>query len=73
MLRKVPVRVERPSSHLAILHVDQDFKPPVGTTRAISRSPLYGWHPFAERPGADRVGRRGYRMTISRAGDWTGS
>ena len=72
MLRKVPVRVERPSSHLAILHVDQDFKPPVGTTRAISRSPLYGWHPFANVPVPTGSDARGYRMTISRAGDWTG-
>jgi hypothetical protein len=71
LLRKVPLRVERPSSHLAILHLDQDGKPPVGTTRAISRSPLYGWHHFANVPVARGSGERGYRMTVSRAGDWT--
>jgi len=71
LLRKVPVMVERPSSHLAIVHLDQDRKPPVGTTRAISRSPLYGWHPFANVPVPIESGRRGYRMTVSRAGDWT--
>ena len=42
LLRKVPLRVERASSHLAILHLDQQGTPPVGTTRAISRTPLYG-------------------------------
>ena len=71
LLRKVPLTVERPSSHLAILHLDQDGKPPVGTTRAISRRPLYGWHHFANVPVARGSGDRGYRMTVSRAGDWT--
>ena len=71
LLRKVPVTVERPSSHLAILHLDQDLKPAVGTTRAISRGPLYGWHPFANVPVPAGSGDRGYRMTVSRAGDWT--
>jgi hypothetical protein len=52
LLRKVPLTVERPSSHLAILHLDQDRKPPVGTTRAIRGSPLYGWHQFANVPVA---------------------
>jgi CRP-like cAMP-binding protein len=71
LLRKVPVTVERPSSHLAILHLDQDRKSPAGTTRAISRSPLYGWHQFANVPVAAGSGDRGYRMIVSRAGDWT--
>jgi CRP-like cAMP-binding protein len=71
LLRKVPLTVERPSSHLAILHLHQDRKPPVGTTRAISRSPLYGWHQFANVPVAAGSGDRGYRMIVSRAGDWT--
>src|SRR5215469_9155505 len=71
LLRKVPLTVERPSSHLAILHVHQDRKPAVGTTRAISRSPLYGWHQFANVPVAAGSGDRGYRMIVSRAGDWT--
>ena len=71
LLRKIPVTVERPSSHLAILYLDQDLKPAVGTTRAISRGPLYGWHPFANVPVPAGSGDRGYRMTVSRAGDWT--
>ena len=71
LLAKVPVTVERPSAHLAILHLDQDLTPTVGTTRAISRSPLYGWHQFANVPVAAGSGDRGYRMIVSRAGDWT--
>jgi hypothetical protein len=71
LLRKVPLTVELPSTHLAILHLEENRKPPVGTTRAISRTPLYGWHHFANVPVAAGSGDRGYRMTVSRAGDWT--
>ncbi len=71
LLRKVPLTVERPSSHVAILHLNQDLEPAVGTTRAISRRPLYGWHPFANVPVPIGSNDRGYRMTVSRAGDWT--
>ncbi len=71
LLRRVPLTVERPSSHVAVLHLDQDLEPAVGTTRAISRSRLYGWHPFANIPVAIGSDDRGYRMTVSRAGDWT--
>jgi CRP-like cAMP-binding protein len=71
LLRKVSLTVERPSSHVAILHLDQDLTPPIGSTRAISRSRLNGWHPFANVPVAIGSGDRGYRMTVSRAGDWT--
>jgi CRP-like cAMP-binding protein len=71
LLRKVPLTTERPSSHVAILHLHHDLKPPIGTTRAISRRPLYGWHPFANLPVAIGSGEGGYRMTVSRAGDWT--
>jgi hypothetical protein len=71
LLRRVPLTIERPSPHLAILHLHQDIKPPVGTTRAISRSRLNGWHHFANVPVARGSGERGYRMTVSRAGDWT--
>ena len=71
LLRKVPLTVERPSSHVAVLHLDQDLEPPIGTTRAISRRPLLGWHPFANVPVPAGSDERGYRMTVSRAGDWT--
>ncbi len=71
LLRKVSLTVERPSSHVAILHLNQDLTPPFDSTRPISRSRLYGWHPFACVPVAIGSGDRGYRMTVSRAGDWT--
>lgn len=71
LLHKVPVRVERPSSHVAILHLQQNLTPPVGTTRAISRNPVFGWHPFANVPRPAGSKGPGYRMTVSRAGDWT--
>ena len=69
LLRKVPITVERPSDHVAIVRLDHGRTPPVGTTRAISRHPLLGWHPFACVPPAS--GEAGYRMVVSRAGDWT--
>jgi hypothetical protein len=69
LLRRVPVRCERPSSHAVILHLDSAAVPPIGTTRPISRRPLAGWHHFANVPAAP--GASGYRMLVSRAGDWT--
>ena len=52
LLRKVPITVERPSAHVAIVRLVHGTKPSVGTTRAISRHPLLGWHPFACVPAA---------------------
>ncbi len=69
LLRRVPITVEKPSSHAAIVRLDHGYVPPVGTTRSISRHPLLGWHPFACVPAAP--GESGYRMVVSRAGGWT--
>lgn len=69
LLRRVPVSCARPSSHAMIVRLDHRGIPPVGTTRAISRHPLVGWHHFANVPAAP--GAAGYRMLVSRAGDWT--
>jgi len=69
LLRKVPITVERPSNHAAIVRLDHGYVPAVGTTRAISRHPLFGWHPFACVPAVP--GEPGYRMVVSRAGGWT--
>jgi hypothetical protein len=69
LLRRVPITVERPSSHAAILHLDHGAVPAVGTTRPISRRPFVGWHHFANVPAGP--GGVGYRMLVSRAGDWT--
>lgn len=66
-LRKVSVTVERPSAHAALVGFDAE-RPLIGSVRPISRHPLGEWHSFAtiQSPG-------GYRMAVSRAGDWTGA
>jgi hypothetical protein len=69
LLRRVPISYERPSSHAVILRLDHGASPAVGTTRPISRRPFAGWHHFANVPAAR--GTTGYRMLVSRAGDWT--
>lgn len=69
-LRKVPVRLERPSSHVVLARFDHGETPFAGSSTAISRSPLKEWHSFANVP---TPGEPGFRLTISRAGDWTGA
>jgi hypothetical protein len=72
LLRKVPVTIERPSSHVALVSFDHGVTPLVGSVRPISRNPLLGWHAFANIP-APGQSPGGYRMAVSRAGDWTGA
>jgi hypothetical protein len=69
-LRRVPVVVDRPSSHVALARFDHGVTPFAGSSTTISRSPLREWHAFANVPAP---GRSGFRLTISRAGDWTGA
>jgi hypothetical protein len=69
LLRRVPITYQRPSSHAVILQLDHGVTPAIGTTRPISRHPFVGWHHFANVPAAPGVA--GYRMVVSRAGDWT--
>ncbi|MGI5454626.1 hypothetical protein ACQEWB_15900 [Streptomyces sp. CA-249302] len=69
-LRKVPVRLERPSPHVVLARFDHGETPFAGSSTAISRSPLKEWHSFANVPAP---GEPGFRLTISRAGDWTGA
>lgn len=69
-LRKVDVRLERPSSHVVLARFDHGETPFAGSSTAISRSPLKEWHSFANVPAP---GESGFRLTVSRAGDWTGS
>ncbi|MCQ9180336.1 hypothetical protein KMT30_15130 [Streptomyces sp. IBSBF 2953] len=69
-LRRVDVRTERPSRHVALARFDHGVTPFAGSSTAISRSPLKEWHSFANVPAP---GESGFRLTISRAGDWTGS
>jgi len=68
-LRRVPVTVERPSSHAAIVRLDYGATPAFASAVAVSRSPLREWHAFAT---VTIPGRSGYRLLVSRAGDWTG-
>ncbi|CAI8803199.1 hypothetical protein [Pseudomonas serboccidentalis] len=67
-LRKVPVSLVRPSSHAVLVRFDH-HTPFAGSSTAISRHPLWEWHSFANIPAP---GARGFRLIISRAGDWTG-
>ncbi|MEV6318721.1 hypothetical protein [Streptomyces sp. NPDC051776] len=69
-LRKVAVDIVRPSAHAALVHFDHGVTPVCGSGLPISRNPWTGWHAFASIP---TPGRTGYRMVISRAGDWTAS
>lgn len=68
-LRRVPITVEHRSGHAALVRLDYGVTPPVVATMSISRHPLRDWHTFA----TVRVpGHTGYRLLVSRAGDWTG-
>lgn len=69
-LRRVPVEITTPSSHVALTRFDHGVTPFAGSSTAVSRSPLLEWHSFANVPSP---GEDGFRLTISRAGDWTGS
>jgi|GEM_PF-253956 len=68
-LKRVPIDIERPSDHVAIVNFDYGVTPFAGSSTAVSRSPLTEWHSFANVPAP---GKSGFRLTISRAGDWTG-
>ncbi|HET9643779.1 MAG TPA: hypothetical protein VFP68_10590 [Burkholderiaceae bacterium] len=68
-LRRVKVKVERPSSHAVILRFKKGEKPFAGSSTALSLSPLMEWHSFANIPTPDK---KGFRIIVSRAGDWTG-
>ena len=68
-LRKVAVQIERPSNHVALVRFNHGVTPFAGSSTADSRSPLTEWHSFANVPAP---GQDGFRLTISRAGDWTG-
>lgn len=68
LLRRIPIEVVRPSSHVALVRAGRST-PMAGSTRSISRHPLRQWHSFAVIP---TPGAPGFRMAVSRAGDWTG-
>ncbi len=68
-LKKVPVEISRPSDHAAIARFNYGDDAFPGSSNALSRNPLLEWHSFASIPSPDEDG---YRLIISRAGDWTG-
>lgn len=68
-LRRVPITFEKPSDHAIAVRFDYGDTPFAGSSNAISLNPLTEWHAFANIP---KPGERGYRLVISRAGDWTG-
>jgi amino acid adenylation domain-containing protein len=68
-LKKVEVDITRPSNHVILARFNYGETPFAGSSTAISRDPLMEWHSFANVP---EPGREGFRLTISRAGDWTG-
>lgn len=67
-LRKVAVEHTRPCGHAVITRF-KHTTPFAGSSTAISRNPLLEWHSFANIPAP---GEAGFRLIISRAGDWTG-
>jgi hypothetical protein len=67
-LRKVPVQLIRTSPHAVIARFGH-VTPFAGSSNAISLNPLLEWHSFANIP---TPGEPGFRLIISRAGDWTG-
>ena len=46
-LRRVPITVHRPSSHVAVVELDYGVRPAYSSGVGISRTPLGGWHAFA--------------------------
>ena len=68
-LRRVPIEVVKPSNHAVAIRLNYGDTPFPGSSNAISLNPLIEWHSFANIP---KPGEKGYRLVISRAGDWTG-
>jgi hypothetical protein len=68
-LRKVEVKMQKPSSHVVLADFNYGVTPFAGSSTDLSLSPLTEWHSFANVPLPNR---NGFKLTISRAGDWTG-
>lgn len=68
MLRRWEFSPENLSKHAVRLHFKQTVSPMTGI--AISKSPLFEWHPFATMPCLDGS-RTGGSLIVSAAGDWT--
>ncbi|WP_372572746.1 hypothetical protein [Ruegeria jejuensis] len=68
-LKRVQVEIVKPSDHAVIAKFDYGDTPFPGSSNAISHTPFGEYHSFANIPAP---GEPGYRLAISRAGDWTG-
>lgn len=68
-LKRVDVEIEKPSNHAVIARFNYGDTPFPGSSNAISHTPFGEYHSFANIPSPDEPG---YRLAISRAGDWTG-
>ncbi|MCV6597582.1 MAG: hypothetical protein OIF40_10935 [Mangrovicoccus sp.] len=68
-LKRVKVEIEKPSDHVVIARFDYGDTPFAGSSNAIAHTPFGEYHAFANIPSP---GQSGYRLAISRAGDWTG-
>jgi hypothetical protein len=69
-LKKVPVSIITPSNHVALADFNYGVTPFAGSSTDLSLNPLREWHSFANIPVP---GKDGFKLTISRAGDWTGA
>lgn len=69
-LKKVKVEADKLSNHAVALKFDYGDTPFAGSSNSISLSPLREWHSFANIPTPNQTG---YRLVVSRAGDWTGA
>ncbi len=68
-LKKVRVKTFSPSNHAVIAEFDQGGNL-LGSSTTLSQQPLLEWHSFANIPWPSK---NGFRLIISRAGDWTGN
>ncbi|WP_166418843.1 ferredoxin reductase domain-containing protein [Cochlodiniinecator piscidefendens] len=68
-LKRVDIDVEKPSDHAVMVRFNYGDTPFPGSSNAISLTPFGEYHSFANIPSPTE---EGYRLTISRAGDWTG-
>ncbi len=68
-LKQVKVDIVKPSNHAVIARFEYGDTPFPGSSNAISHTPFGEYHSFANIPAPNQ---KGYRLAISRAGDWTG-
>lgn len=68
LLRRWEFEAENLSQHAVRLHFKQTVSPFTGI--AISKSPLFEWHPFATMPSLSGESTGG-SLIVSSAGDWT--